>query len=361
MKKFLTLLLVLALMTLTVSSLAEMKTFTYVVPAGVESLEHSPFRIAIKLLEEEGYTMNFQEAYGTTDMKLVATNQAQFAGPGPLLILSAIQEGLPIKVIFSYDAINIWGMGVLSDSPIKTFEDMVGAQEKYGRKLTVALGDASWEALVTPTLIAAGIDIANDLEFVVAGENRYVQVAEGKLDMLFTWPGELWQLQGQNYDFVYIDGNDVLKTNSNPLITSDWMIENEPEAVQAFVTAMQKAVYFVHYNSEAAAAFMADALPHIEVTWKAAKFIQEGRKYQMFGQPGSETEALALEKIGFIREDGWKLNVQAALDSGLITEDIPLDKVFTNQFIRDDLDYAPVEAMADAIDVEGISSRYPAE
>ena len=51
------------------------------------------------------------------------------------------------------------------------------------------------------------MDVKNDLEFVVAGENRYVQVAEGKLDMLFTWPGECWQLIGQNYDFRYIDGN----------------------------------------------------------------------------------------------------------------------------------------------------------
>lgn len=361
MKRIATLLLLVLLVTLVSPSLAEMKEFTYIVPAGVESLEHSPFRIAIKLLEKEGYTMNFQEAYGTTDMKLVATNQAQFAGPGPLLILSGIQEGLPIKVIFSYDAINIWGMGVLTDSPVQTFEDMIGAQEKYGRKLTVALGDASWEALVVPTLQAAGIDIEKDLEFVVAGENRYVQVAEGKLDMLFTWPGELWQLQGQNYDFVYIDGNDVLKTNSNPLITSDFMIENEPETVQAFVTAMQKAVYFVHYNSEAAAAFMADALPHIEVTWKAAKFIQEGRKYQMFGKPGSETEARAMSKIGFIWDDGWQLNIKAALESGMITQEIPLEKIFTNQFIKDDLDYSDVEAMADAIDVEGISARYPAE
>lgn len=359
MKRILSLLLVLVLVSMVIPGLALMKEFTYVVPAGVESLEHSPFRIAIKLLEKEGYTMNFQEAYGTTDMKLVATNQAQFAGPGPLLILSAIQEGLPIKVIFAYDAINIWGMGVLSDSPIQTFEDMVDAQEKYGRKLTVALGDASWESLVTPTLIAAGVDIENDIEFVVAGDNRYVQVAEGKLDMLFTWPGELWQLQGQNYDFVYIDGHEVLQTNSNPLITSDYMIENEPELVQAFVTAMQKSVYFVHYNSEAAAAFMADALPHIEVTWKAAKYIQEGRKYQMFGKPGSETEARVLSKIGYIWEDGWKLNIQAALDSGIITEEIPLEKIYTNQFIRDDLDYSDVEAMADAIDIEAISARYP--
>lgn len=361
MKKILTLLLVIAMVAMMVPGMAEMKEFTYVVPAGLESLEHSPFRIAMKLLEKDGYKMNFQEAVGTTDMKLVATNQAQFCGPGPMYVLSAIEEGLPIKVVVAYDAINIWGMAVLSSSPIKSFEDMIGAQEKYGHKLTVALGDASWEALVVPTLKAAGVDVEKDLEFVVAGENRYVQVAEGKLDMLFTWPGECWQLMGQNFDFVYLDGNEVLQTNSNSLVTSTYLIENEPELVKAFVTAIQKSVYMVHYKPEAAAAFMADALPHIEVTWKAAKFIQDGRNYQMFGKPGSETEKRIMSHIGFNEPEGWELNNKAALESGLIKNAIPLDKIYTNDFVQSDLDYSDVEAFADAIDIESVAARYPAE
>ena len=241
MKKTLALVLVLAMVLCAVPAFAAMTEITYCVPRTVECLEDSPFHIAKALLAEQGITMNIQETFGTTDTKMVATNQAQFCGPGPFYVLSAIAEGLPIQAIVAYDAINIWGMAVPSDSPIKSFDDMIGAQEKYGRKLTVALGDPSWEGLVTPTLIAAGVDIKNDLEFVVAGENRYVQVAEKKLDMLFSWPGETWQLIGQNYDFVYIDGNDILKTNSNPLCTSLYMIENEPDTVRAFVEAMQQA------------------------------------------------------------------------------------------------------------------------
>ena len=130
MKKIVALLMALAMLAIAVPGLAEMKEFTYVVPSTVENLEHSPFHIAQKLLAEEGYTMNIMEAFGTTDMKMVATNQAQFCGPGPMYILSAIQEGLPVKVIMAYDAINIWGMAVLSNSEIKSFDDMIGAQEK---------------------------------------------------------------------------------------------------------------------------------------------------------------------------------------------------------------------------------------
>ena len=361
MKKIITLVLALAMVLCAVPGFAAMTEFTYCVPRTVECLEDSPFHIAKALLAEQGITMNIQETFGTTDIKMVATNQAQFCGPGPFYVLSAVAEGLPVKAVVGYDAINIWGMAVPSDSPIQSFADMIGAQEKYGRKLTVALGDPSWEGLVTPTLVAAGIDVANDLEFVVAGENRYVQVAEKKLDMLFSWPGETWQLIGQNYDFVYIDGHEILQTSSNPLVTSTYMIENEPELVRAFVEAIQQAVYAVRYNPEAAAAIMADAFPNIEVTWKAAKYIQEGRVYQMFGKAGSDTEAKILECVGKQSEEAWQLNLDAALASGTIAEAVDLADVYTNEFVNENLDYSKVEAFMDAIDVASVAARYAAE
>ena len=185
---------------------------------------------------------------------------------------------------------------------------MQDAVSKYGRKLTVALGDASWESLVTPTLVAAGIDPAEDLEFVVAGDQRYVQVAEGTLDILFTWPGEAYQLMGQGYDFKYIDGNEVLKTCSGGIITSLDMIENEPEVIEGFVRALCKGIYFTKYNPEAAAAVSCDQWPNIDVTWETAVAVQEGRNYQMFGPEGGEEEQKLLENIGISWEDKWKLN-----------------------------------------------------
>ena len=170
----------------------ELRTVKMCLARTAEVLEDTPFWVAENLgyMAEEGLKLEMIETFGTTDCKMVATGQADFAVPGPSLALQSIEQGLPIKIVCSYDAINIWGLCVPADSPYQTFEDMVDAQSKYGKKLTVALGDPSWESLVTPTLIAAGIDPAEDLEFVVAGDQRYVQVAEGQLDILFTWPGE---------------------------------------------------------------------------------------------------------------------------------------------------------------------------
>lgn len=341
----------------------ELRTVKFCLTRTAEVLEDTPFWVAQNLgyAAEEGLNIEMIETIGTTDCKMVATGQADFAVPGPSLILQSIEEGLPIKVVCAYDAINIWGLCVLTDAPFQTFEDIVDAQSKYGRKLTIALGDPSWESLVTPTLVAAGIDCTEDVEFVVAGDNRFVQVAEGNLDILFSWPGEAYQLIGQNYDFNYIDGHEILQTNSNSIITSLDMIENEPEVIEGFVRALCKGIYFTKYNPEAAAAVSCSQWPNIDVTWKAAVYVQEGRAYQMFGKPGSDTEAERLENLGLSTDAGWQLNVDTMIESGVISTEIPLDQIYTNEFVDMTWDRAAVEADADAYDWESVAANYEAE
>ncbi len=343
----------------------ELTKVKLVFPRTIEVLEDTPYWVAKNLgyWEEEGLDVTMEQSFGTTDIKMVATGNADFACPGTSFILAGIEEGLPIKVVSSYDAINIWGMCVLKDSKIQSWDDMKDAVNKHGKKLTVALGDASWQMLVEPTLVAAGVDPANDLEFVVAGENRYIQVAEGKLDMLFSWPGEAWQLMGQGYNFNYIDGNEVLKTCSNPIITNTNNIENRPEVVKAFVKGLAKGMYFTKYNSEAAAAVSCAQFPAIDITWNAAVYVQKGRAYQMFGPEGGTEEKQLLDNIGKSWDDKWQIVMDSAVESGVIKAPIAFDKVYTNDFIYAGInsDKPNIEKDADSYDVAAVKGKYKPE
>jgi hypothetical protein len=124
---------------------------------------------------------------------------------------------------------------------------------------------------------------------------------------------------------------------------------------------MAKGIYFTKYNPEAAAAVSCKQWPNIDVTWKAAVYVQEGRNYQMFGKPGSQEERRLLEKIGWNWDDKWQLNVKAALDSGLIKKSIPLDQIFTNQFVDQTWDRQKVQNDANAYDVASVKARYKPE
>lgn len=165
---------------------------------------------------------------------------------------------------------------------------------------------------------------------------------------------------GQGYDFKYIDGNEVLKTCSGGIITSLDMIENEPEVIEGFVRALCKGIYFTKYNPEAAAAVSCDQWPNIDVTWETAVAVQEGRNYQMFGPEGGEEEQKLLENIGISWEDKWKLNVDSMLETGIISTDIPVEDIFTNEFVDLTWDRSQVEADADAYDWQATAARYEA-
>jgi hypothetical protein len=131
--------------------------------------------------------------------------------------------------------------------------------------------------------------------------------------------------------------------------------------VQGYVRAMAKGIYFTKYNPEAAAAVSCNQWPNIPITWKAAVYVQEGRNYQMFGKPGSSEEKKLLENIGMNWEDKWLLNIQAALDSGIIKEKIPLEKIYTNEFVDNSWDRKAVERDADEYDAASAKARYQAE
>jgi len=314
----------------------------FVLPRTIEVLEDTPFWVAKTqgYWEEEGLDVSIEQSFGTTDGKMVATGQAEFAVPGPSYIITQVANGLPIKAVFQYDAVNIWCMAFRKDSGIKTWADMKGK--------TVALGDASWELLITPTLVAAGLDPKKDLEFIVAGENRFTMVQEKKIDLLFTWIGEVYQLIPQGFEFDFLYGDDILKNCSNAIITSTDLIQNKPELVEGFCRGLAKGMYFNYINPEAGADISCAKFPAIDISWKGAVAVQNGRVAQNFGFTPEANKQLT-EKIGNAFQDKWQLTMDWTVKTvEELSAAVPLDQIYTNQFIdaANNWDKAAVEAAA---------------
>ena len=344
MKKFLALVLamLLCLSMAAVASAEELTTVTLVMPRSIETLADAPFWSAVEMgyFEEEGLALNLEEATGT-DVQMVAVGQADFALPAPSLILPSVEAGLPIKAVLQYGAWNIFGFSALNGAGIETWEDLNGK--------SIALGDASWEALCQPLLDAAGV---TDVEYIVAGENRYVQVEEGKIDVLFTWLDEIYLLQAQGFDFNYIDGNEVLKNSANAIVASADTIANNPELVQGFVKAVQKGIYFVAANPEAAADIVLNKFPALAntVDWAGAIAVMDAIKVQSYGVTEEDFAEMS-NPTGFFFDYKWDINIDSCVVAGTISEAIAHEKVYTNEFVNNgmtDEDKAAVEADAAA-------------
>ena len=60
-------------------------------------------------------------------------------------------------------------------------------------------------------------------------------------------------------------------------------------------------------------------------------------------------------------DEGWQLNVDTMLSSGVISKEIPLTDIYTNEFVDTTWDRSEVEADADAYDWQSVAAKYEAE
>jgi ABC-type nitrate/sulfonate/bicarbonate transport system substrate-binding protein len=319
---------------------AALKKVVFVVPRSMECMDDMALWAAdyMGYFKEEGIAFEMQQAFGTTDIKMIATKNAQFGWPSPNLTLASIEQGLPVISVAQADAVNIFGMAVKTDSGIKTWADLKGK--------TIALGDAAWATIAAPTVTAAGLDPKKDIKYIVAGDSRYQMVSEGKIDALFTWISEYNQLKGQGFKFNYLDGNKVLPVCANSVITNTAYLKSDPKMVSGFVRAWAKGIYFVKCNPEAATDIVLNKFPAIQISWDGAVGCAYGRIEQAFGTTPEDTESILNAGIGHHFTDKWQNVIDWAQKTGAIKNKVAISKAFTNKYIDTKWDKAKVEADA---------------
>ncbi|MDD3369817.1 MAG: ABC transporter substrate-binding protein [Lachnospiraceae bacterium] len=324
----------------------ELQKVTVAVPHDLECIDDMAIYVGITqgYFEEQGLDVELITAANPTDLQMVATGQADLCCPSPNVYLGQVEAGVECTTVSAYDAINIFGFSALNGKGIETWEDLKGK--------TIALGDAAWETIALPTLLAAGIDPEKDVEFVVCGDSRYQMVAEGQVDVLFTWVSEYKQLLGMGYDFNYIDGNDILATFANPWIAGTGYYEENQDKIQKFLYAMEKSIYFMYTNPEAAADTVLTVFPGIEITWEGAVGCAEGRVAQALGNDEAAREGKFTEGLGALSAEQWKEVIDGALAAKVITDDtITYEQCYTDTCLPTPLteeDIADVKADVEA-------------
>lgn len=347
MKRTLVSILVLVAMLLSLCTGAfaeELETVTVVVPRSLECLDDMSMWVADAMgyFEEEGLKFNMEQAYGTSDVQMVATGQADLCCPSPNLTLPSIEAGLPVISVAHYDAINIFGMAVRPDSGIETWEDLKGK--------TIALGDAAWQSIAAPTVVAAGLSV-DDMEWIVCGDARFQMVGEGQVDVLFTWVSEYEQLLGQGFDFIYLDGNEVLPVFANSFVASTSAVKDNPEKLKAFLRAQQKGMYFLLLSPEKGADITLNRFPAIQVDWAAALGAANGRNRQAFGLSEESAAATIAAGIGRGTDEAWAQFIEGAVSVGVLQAALDPSICYTNELLPDPLteeEKAAIQADVDA-------------
>jgi NitT/TauT family transport system substrate-binding protein len=319
------------------SERGKLDVITVVLPREIEVLDDVHYVVAQEMgyFEKQGIEVKFEKALGTSDMTMVSVGNGDICLPANFVTLIGITGGIPLIGVFQQDVFNTDAFCVRADNDeINSIEDFVGK--------TIALGDASWSASVNAELIAAGLS-PDDVEYVVAGENRAQMVNEGKCDIVYTWEKgyQLWLAQGM--DFKVITCKDNLDVPGNPLLISKDTYENKKDVIERFLRGLSMGIHFASCNPEAATDIVLKHFPSITTGFDASLEVVKAAVKIMTNE---QTEEFG---YGYSDKQRWETCIDFAKQLDIISTEITYEEVMTNEFIEavNTFDHDAVKADAD--------------
>lgn len=341
MKKIISLVLAVMLVLACVPAMAATDTWTHVKPAAVGSLDDIIYAVgwSLGLWEEEDIEMKVEVSIGS-ETKMVAAGKADSCGASPYILLNAIEAGIPLISFFQVDSINFFCFAFNPEKGYKTMEDLKGK--------TIALGNISWKNIADANLMAGGVD-PSEVNYVVTADSRSQIAWDQKVDAVLTWEKEYQQWQAAGMNFGIIKGWDYLKGPANSYSTTQANLNNEDflRRAKKATRGMAKAMYFIHCNPAAATEICLNYFPSLQSSTPydvaitavvAATQVHSGSGHAMDPATG----------YGYHDPELWATMQDYCVKAGVITQVLPSEDVYTNQFAAEinDFDRSAIEKKA---------------
>lgn len=249
----------------------------------------------------------------------VATGADSFGIGHPNQIIAARSNGVPLVQVLQLGQRSATTYIARADAGISQVADMPGN--------SVGLWFGGDEHEFLAMLNAAGVD-QGDVDIVSQGYD-IVSWLNGEYDVMqVTLYNELQQVYRNGYapdDLVFLDPADYgVALISTGVFTTERMIEEEPETVQAVVDATLRGWQWALENPEAAAEIVVAKNSELEVANQVTQIEAMG---EMFCD-GPTLEG----KFGMSEMADFEVSQTVLLDAGLIDAPIDLSEAFTNAF-----------------------------
>lgn len=221
--------------------------------------EHAPFFVGVDkgFYEAEGLDVNVLEGSGSsTTVKLIGngTNIIGYADSGTAM--QGITRGVPIKAVAVLLQTSPMSFIFKADKPIRTMDEL------KGKSIAVTAGDASMAQL--NALLTKHDMTTDDINLVVVANpaGKETAVLEDQADTFMGYyidqPMRMEKVTGVDLDWTTTQDIGGVTTVSSAVIVSHRTMDENPELVEKFVRATQRAVQYTLDNPEEAAEIFAE-------------------------------------------------------------------------------------------------------
>jgi len=289
----------------------------------IPNVQFTPFYVAVErgYFAYEGIEIEFDYGWETDLLKLVGSDDLQFAIASGDQVILAQSQGLPVVYVLNwYRRFPVCVMS-LAEEKIQSPPDLMG--RRVGTPVTYGASYIGWRAL----LGATGLD-EKQVELVTIGYNQVAALKTGQVDAALCYAmNEPVQMRaaGETIDIMYVA--DYANLVSNGLITNERSIRERPELVQGMVRAALRGIAYT--------------LEHPDEAFDIAlKYIPEAANDEA---TRAVNRAILTESIEFWRASSrqlggsdlaeWQASQQIMQQMGLIGTEMDVAGMFTNRFI----------------------------
>ncbi|MBN1921528.1 MAG: ABC transporter substrate-binding protein [Anaerolineae bacterium] len=296
---------------------AELEAIT--LPMGyVANVQFSPIYMGLErgYFQDVGYDITLDYRWETDGLRLVAAGTIPFTIASGDQVIQARSQGLPVVAIASWYRKFPVAIVSLADTPLETPGELrglrIGTPETFG---------ASYIGL--RALLAAGNLTEQDIDLQVIGYSQVPALLAKTVDAVVVYANNapvILEEEGVAYNVLYV--SDYYELVSNTLVTNETMINEHPERVAAFVEAFLSGLEDVLNEPDTAFEICKEYVTGLEENAATQRAVLEVTlTYWRFAD------------LGHFTPEAWTQAQKVMLDAGLITQAVPVETLFTNQFV----------------------------
>jgi NitT/TauT family transport system substrate-binding protein len=286
----------------------------------IPNVQYAPFYVAVDkgYFRDEGIEIEFDYSYETDGMALVGANNLQFTLASGEQILLARSQGLPVVYIFG------WWQNYPVSVAAKAGSGIDSPADLRGKRVGVPiLAGASYVGM-RAILAANGLQ-ESDVQLEVTGFNQVEALLSDQVDAVVVYTNnEPIQLRARGIEINEFRVVDYVHLASNGIVTNETTIQENPELIRRMARAISRGI--------------ADTLADPDEAFEVCKKFVEGLEQ---ADQSIQREVLAAsinywetDTLGQTDRRAWE-NMQAVLlEMGLISEELDLEKAFSNDFLK---------------------------
>jgi NitT/TauT family transport system substrate-binding protein len=266
---------------------------------------------------DQGLEVEFKHLPETEAVQLVGVGEIPFAIVSGEQVLLARAQGLPVVYIMAWWQDYPVAIAALSALGIESPDDLVG--KRVGLPGLFGASYIGYEALME----AADVPL-DQVQLDSIGYTQVEALSQGLEDAVVVYANnEPIQLEHLGIDVNVFRVADYVHLASNGLITSERMLEEQPDLVRSMVAAFLSGLE----------ATIADPDKAFQVAGDYVDGLREANQQVQREVLRTSINFWLSDRPGYSRPEAWENMQQVLLGMGLLESPLALDKAFTNRFL----------------------------